>query len=54
LGKPQISRREANELYKEKYGNKVILKRYMLQLKKHYVYLFYILAGIFIIYMTKI
>ena len=54
LGKPQISRREANELYKEKYGNKVILKRYMLQLKKHYVYLFYILVGIFIIYMTKI
>lgn len=54
LGKPQISRREAYELYKEKYANKTSLRKYMLQLKKHYVYLFYIFVGILIIYMIKL
>lgn len=54
IGKPQISRREAYEIYKEKYANKTTLKTYMVHLKKHYVYLFYIFVGILTIYMIKL
>jgi hypothetical protein len=54
LGKIQISRKQANDIYVSKYADKSVIAQSMLHIKKQYIYMFYILVGILIMYMINL